>query len=227
MKTTFLTLLLSLSFLTNGEAQAKTLFGTIDKYIIHSSNRVIEIASNEIEDDGLTASYYDYGLGKRLTIQMSEVSKSTRDSINEVQAGEMVLVTTGIAKNNTETISRYCQVYHLFENKKAYLGCKTYEIDSINGYSRPQRLDFVINNVESVTAAEVLKSQGFSKGQQVKLRIDTENAKSGRTMRILALFNNGEALVQKMGFSVLDTSQIIYKGEIDRVNISDLEEITF
>ena len=206
------------------QVSAKSLIGTIGKYIINENNRIIEIASNEIEDDGLTATYYDYEARKRLSINMSEVTKSTRQSINEVSAGEMILVTTGIARNNGVTVSRYCEVYYLFENKKAYVGCKTYEVDSINGYSRPNRLDFIVNNVENVVA-EVSQVENLAKGDTATLRIDTKNAKAGRSVRVLALFNNGEALVQKLGFGVLDTSSIVYKSNIDRVQIADLVKV--
>ncbi len=224
MKKSFATALSILILTSAVNVEAKSWIGTVSKYIINDNNRIIEIASNEIEDDGLTATYYDYVARKRLTINMSEVSKSTRDSINDVSAGEMILVTTGTARNNGETVSRYCDVFHVFENKRAYVGCKTYEIDNINGYARPNRLDFIVNNVENVVA-EVSKVDELEKGSVATLRVDTKNAKAGQNVRILALFTNGEALVQKLGFNVLDTSSIVYKSKIDRVNVGDLISI--
>jgi hypothetical protein len=221
MKKSFVAVLSVVLLASATQVSAKPLIGTIGKYIINENNRIIEIGSTEIEDDGLTATYYDYVARKRLSINMSEVSKSTRESINNVSAGEMILVTTGTARNNGETVNRYCQVFHLFENKKAYVGCKTYDIDNINGYARPNRLDFIINNVENVVA-EVSKVDELEKGGIATLRVDTKNAKAGRNVRILALFTNGEALVQKLGLGVLDTNSIVYKSNIDRVNIGDL-----
>lgn len=224
MKKSFVAALSVVLLASATQVSAKSLVGTISKYIINDNNRIIEISSNEIEDDGLAATYYDYVARKRLTINMSEVSKSTRESINDVSSGEMILVTTGTARNNGETVNRYCQVFHLFENKKAYVGCKTYDIDNINGYARPNRLDFIINNVENVVA-EISKAENLEKGDTATLRIDTKNAKAGRSVRVLALFNNGEALVQKLGFGVLDTSSIVYKSNIDRVQISVLVKV--
>lgn len=222
MKTTLLMTLVTLSL--TSQVHAKSFFGTVDKYIINKTNEVIEIGSNEIEDDGKTASYYNYRESKRKTIDMSEVSKSTREEIAGVKAGETILVTTGVARSKTETISRFCAVFNVFENGKAQVGCRTYKEDYVPGYAIPNRMDFIINHVSLVTA-EVESLDGFNKGETAELRINTENAKAGRNVRILAIFANGEALVQKVGFGILDTSSIVYKSGIDRIQLSDLNKL--
>jgi hypothetical protein len=206
------------------QVHAKALFGTVDKYLDVKNQSVIEIGSNEIEDDGRTASYYDYRDSKRKTIDMNDVSKSTREEIAGVKAGEAALVTTLVANSKTETVSRYCEVFYVFENKQAYVGCKSTKADYIPGYQFPERFDFIINNVENITA-EVAALDSFSKGETAELRIDTENAKAGRNVKILAIFANGEALVQKIGFNQLDTAGIVYKRSVDRVQLSDLNKL--
>lgn len=200
---------------------AGSFFGRVDKYMIKDSGMIIEVATNEISDDGLTAKYYNYKERKFKTIELAELSKSTQEEIAGVRSGEMVLVQTYAGASRTETISRFCEVFYVFENKKAFVGCKTYAADQIPGYATPSRLDFIVNNVESIVA-EVESLEGIKKGDVAELRIDTKSAKAGRQVRVLAIFANGEALVQKTGLGILDTSSIVYKGNIDRVSLTDL-----
>lgn len=207
------------------EAQAKPLIGRIDKYIEIKNGNVIEIATNEIEDG--SATFYDYGIRKKRTIDMSEVSKATREEIAGVKAGEMILVETrldNVRNVRNQTVSRYCEVFYLFENKQAYAGCKSSEADRIPGYQLPARFDFIINNVENVTA-EVESLDGFTKGETAELSIETRTIKAGKNVRILAIFANGEALVQKDGFSRLDTSGILHKSGVERINLVDLSKL--
>ena len=222
MKKKILTSLALTLLFSVADVRAKSLINSIDKYIINSSNQVIEIASSDIDSDGLTAKYWDYKIYKKLSVNMHDVTKATMESINDVSAGEMILVTTKAARNDTAYVNRYCQVFHLFENKKAFVGCKTYEIDNIKGHTRPARLDFIINNVEDVTP-EVEMIDHLAKGEIATLKVDTLNAKAGKAVRVLALFSNGEALVQKIGLGTLSNTSIIYKSSIDRVKITDLE----
>lgn len=221
MKKTLLLTLMTVSFISS--VQAKSLFGTIDSYIIEKTNQVIQVASNEISDDGVV-SYFDYKEGKRKTINRSEISKSTLKEIAGVKIGEVILLNTGVANSATETITRYCQVFNVFENSMAYVGCKTYAEDNKAGVIKATRLDFIVNNVESVVA-EVSSSEGIKKGEIAELRINTKSAKAGRNVKVLAIFANGEALVQKVGFSFLDTSSIVYQSSVDRVQLSDLSKL--
>jgi hypothetical protein len=106
----------------------------------------------------------------------------------------------------------------------AYIGCKATEADQINGYATPNRFDFIVNNVENIIA-EVEALDGYTNGQVAELRIDTKHAKAGRSVKILAIFVNGEALIQKFGFSVLDSSGVLHKTEVERVFLSDLNKL--
>lgn len=220
MKKTLLLTLMTVSFMTTAQAG---IFGTVDKYIIQKTGQVIEVSSNDISKDGIVK-FFDYKEHKKKTIELSELSKSTINEIAGVKAGEVILLTTGAANSSTETVSRVCQVFNVFESKQAHVGCKTYEEDNKNGAIATNRLDFIVNNVESVVA-EVKSSEGLSKGEKAELRIDTRSAKAGRNVKVLAIFANGEVLVQKFGFNILDTNSIIHQSSVDRVTLSDLNKL--
>lgn len=219
MKKTLLLTLMTVSLMTT--VQAKGLIGIIDTYIIVKSGKVINVASNEVTEDG-RAKYFDYSENKSKTIEFSELSKSTRNEIAGVRAGEFILMTTKVV-NSPELISRYCEVYNVFENSMAQVGCKAYAQDNKGKLFPTNRLEFIVQNVRS-TIAEVKSLDGINKGQAVELRVNTLNAKAGRNVRVLAIFANGEALVQKLGFGLLDSSSIIYKSSVDRVRVSDLSK---
>lgn len=220
MKKTLLLSLMTVSLMTT--AQSKGLIGVIDTYIIEKSGQVIDVASNEISENGM-AKYYDYKTNKRKTIDLSELSKSTKKEIAGVKAGEYILLTTKVA-NSSELISRYCEVYNVFENSMAEVGCKTYAQDNEKKILETIRLDYIVKNVRSVIA-EVESLNGVKKGEAMELRVDTPSAKVGRNVRVLVIFANGEALVQKIGFGLLDSSSILYKTSVDRVRVSDLSKI--
>ncbi|MBC7713797.1 MAG: hypothetical protein H7177_10690 [Rhizobacter sp.] len=220
MKTALLLSLMTVSMITT--AHAKSLIGSVDSYIIAKSGTVVSIGSNEIEDDGSTATFFSYALGKKITVNMSELSKSTRSEIADVKAGESVLINTPTVSGNN--ITRTCVVFNLFENKQAYVGCKTYEADAVAGYNIPQRLDYIIQNVESGVVPEVANVENFSKGDKVELTVATKTIKAGKSVRILALYKNGQALVEPTlaGINFLNSSGILNRFGIERVSINDL-----
>lgn len=223
MKAALIFTAISLTVSLSSVVQAKAFFGTIDKYLVVKTAQVIEVGSNDVEDG--VATYYDYRTSKRKTIDLSELSKSTREEIAGVKAGERVLARTYVANSKTETVVRFCEVFYLFENKQAYIGCKATEADRINGYELPNRFDFIINNVEQVIA-EVETLDGFKTNEIAELRVDTENLKAGKNVRVLAIFTNGEALIQKAGFSVLDTSGVLNKlGAVEKIKLTDLNKL--
>ncbi|MFA6235923.1 MAG: hypothetical protein WC635_01245 [Bacteriovorax sp.] len=221
MKTALL--LSTLSLFLSSTAYSKGIIGTVDKYLVVKTGQVIEVGSTEI-DDGI-ATYYDYSVSKRKKIEVSELSKSTRKEIAGVKAGESILARTYLGNSRTETIIRICEVFYLFENQQAYVGCKSTEADRVPGYQLPNRFDFIINNVENVTA-EAASLEGFEKGENAELTIDTESIKAGRTVRILVIYTNGEALVQKAGFNILDSSGILNKlGAVEKIQLSSLSKL--
>lgn len=216
MKTALLLSLMTVSFIS--QANAKAFFGKVEHYIT-TKNEVVEIGTNEISDDGQTATYFNRVAGKRVTTNMSELSKSTDQSIAGVKAGEHILVTTQTGSGDG-VITRFCAVWNLFENKQAFVGCRTYEADRIPGYAVPQRLTFIINNVENVIA-EVQSLDGYKKGDTATLDINTQSMKAGKTVRVVAIFSNGQALVEG-SLAFINTSGLILKPGVERVNLSNL-----
>ncbi len=221
MKSLLAIALISLSF---QNLEAREIVSKIRKYIHKDSNQIIELGGWDLSEDGKTNKYYNYNTRKQETVLMEDYVIQTFDEIANVRAGEMIIAKTLVGNSKTETIDRLCEVYYLFENKKAYVGCKSYEQDSIPGYARPSRFDFIVNNVENIIA-EVSEIDGMKKGDLAEMLIDAEEIKNGKTVRILAVMANGEALVQKMGFSVLDSSSIIYKSGVVRVKLTDLRKM--
>jgi hypothetical protein len=220
MKAILALMILSISFQS---LEAREWVSKVRKYIHKDSNQIIELGGWDLSEDGKTNKFYNYKTGKQETIQMEDYIIQTFDEIANVRAGEVVIAKTLVGNSRSETIERICDVYYLFENKKAYLGCKSYEKDAIPGYSIPARFDFIVNNVENIVA-EVSELDGFKKGDVAEILVDANSIKNGKTIRVLAVMANGEAIVQKMGFSVLDSSSIIYKGGVERVKLSDLRK---
>lgn len=203
--------------------EAREVISKVRKYIHKDTNQIIELGGWDLSEDGKTNKYYNYNTRKQETISMEDYIIQTFEEIADVRAGEMIIAKTLVGNSKTETIDRLCEVYYLFENKKAYVGCKSYEQDSIPGYQRPSRFDFIINNVENIVA-EVSEIDGMKKGDLAEILVDAGSIKNGKTVRILAVMANGEALVQKMGFSVLDSNSIIYKSGVERVKLTDLRK---
>lgn len=223
MKTALLLSLLTATFLTT--AQAKPIFGKVESYIIVKTGEVVSIATNEISDDGQSANFYNYGARKRMDIDMSEVSKSTRAEIAGVKAGKHILITTPAGASKV-TITRYCQVFGLYESKQAYVGCKTYEADKIDGYQMPVSLSYIVQNVEQVVA-EVESLDNFSHGDVAELRIETKLIKAQKRVKILAIFSNGEALVESSlaGLNFLNSSGTLHRYGVERVKLQDLNKL--
>jgi len=216
-------LAMALMTLSIQNLEAREIISKLRKYIHKDTNQIIELGGWDLSEDGKTNKYYNYNTRKQETILMEDYVIQTFDEIADVRAGEMIIAKTLVGNSKTETIDRLCEVYYLFENKKAYVGCKSYEQDTIPGYQRPSRFDFIINNVENIVA-EVNEIDGMKKGDVAEILVDAGSIKNGKIVRILAVMANGEALVQKMGFSVLDTNSIIYKGGVERVKLTDLRK---
>lgn len=219
MKTALLLSLMTIALATS--AEAKSIIGRVDSYIIAKTGVVVEIGTNEIEDDRSTATFYSYPHRKKITVNMSDLSKSTKAEIANVKAGENVLINTQSASG--KVITRECVVFHLFENKQAFVGCKTYEADKTIGYQTPDRLDYVVQNVEEGAVAEVDSIQNVSKGDILELRVETKTIKANKKVRVLAVFANGDAIVEpqlaKLNFL---NSSGIYRYGVEKVRLQDL-----
>lgn len=206
MKKTLLLTLATLSLITS--VQAKSIFGKLEVYVDQQTGRVVEIASNKTED-------YD----------MSRYSASTKNEISGVKAGERILLNTYIFRSNTETVSRYCDVYHVFENKMAQVGCNTVSADFRRNEDAKIRLDFMVSTVDEAIA-EVAELNGFRTNSKAKLNISVPRIKAGREVKIVAIFENGEVLVQKTGYGLFHGDNVVERGDlIARVSINDLSEL--
>jgi hypothetical protein len=209
MKNIFLLSILSLSL--SNSIQAKSLIGTIENYINIHTGKIIEVASNQIEDDQVTSSYLDYESNKKISIDLRDYSKATRQEIAGVKAGEMVL-----AKINKEF--EPCEVWHLFENKMGFISCKTNQIRKNIGVDRPVLQQYLVSNIESdIIISEVAEKDGFKKH-------DFAETMDGMKIRIESIFNNGTVLVQKMNLSFLDTSSVLMKYNIIQTNLTNLKK---
>lgn len=219
MKTALLLSLMTVTLMAT--AQAKPLIGRVDSYIIPQSGKIVSIGTNEIEDDG-SATFYSYAHGKKITLNVNDLSKSTRSEIANVKAGEAVLINTQSASG--KVVTRICTVFNLFENKQAYVGCKTSAADNVTGYQTPNRLDYIIQNVEEVVGAEVNTLDKVSQGDVMELRVDTTLIKANKKVRVLKIFSNGDALVEpelaKLNF--LNDSGTLYRYGVEKVRLQDL-----
>ena len=206
MKTTLLLTITTLTLMTN--VHAKSLFGTIEKYVNVETGSVVEIASNRTDK-----------------FDMSQFAASTKEEISGVKAGERILLTTYVNKSKTQTINRYCDVYYVFENKMAQVGCSTYSVDQEANKDAPRRLDFMVTNVDEVVS-EVSELNGFRTNEKAELKISTATIKAGRNVKIVAIFENGEVLVQKTGYGMFFGDNVVERGDsIARVSINDLSQI--
>lgn len=212
MKAILFTMIFSLTTLNAHAA----LFEKIYHYIEINSGKVVELSAYDIDKEKQTGTYFDYAEGKKFTVNMSELSKETREEINGVRAGKMILIPF-------QKEVKACAVYYLFENGMAEIGCQTGAIVKNIGMDRPERRIYIAKNVEqNGIIAEVDSLNGISKKAHATLKTKTGSLLEGEKVRVEVIFANGEALVQKMGLNLLDTSEVIMKFNIERVNLSDL-----
>lgn len=212
MKSSMLLGLLAVSLFN--QVEAKPFFGTLSKYINNNTNEVIEIGSNDIENG--RATYFNYASGKKETVQMSDVAKSTRNAVDGVKAGEIVLANV----NNT---LRYCDVIYVFENAKAQLFCKVTEKDGdFVYYIQTPRYRVTINDL-SILTKEVPTLHGFSKGDSVELQAKSEKYEIGKKLKITAIFENGDALVETpTSHFFRSQNATIQRGAVEKVSLDVL-----
>lgn len=215
MKKALLLTLMTVSFVS--AAQAKSFFGRMESYLDLRNGSIIEIASNEINDDG-TATYFDQKTRKDKIINLKDTSKETKAEIAGVKAGKRILVTSNLGITANAPVTRFCEVSILFENKMALAKCKATENDN-----QPNVFSYTVQNVEDVVA-EVDNIQAVEENDIIELGTDTGVAKAGEKVRVLAVFASGEALVEKHGLSILDRAGVLYKlRAVEIVSISDIK----
>jgi hypothetical protein len=198
-------------------AQAKSFFGRMESYLDLRNGSIIEIASNEINDDG-TAEYFDQKTRKHKIINLKDTSKATKAEIDGVKAGKRILVTSNLGITANAPVTRFCEVVYLFENKMALAKCKATENDNQSSV-----FSYTVQNVEDVVA-EVDNIQAVEENDIIQLGSDTGVAKAGEKIRVLAVFASGEALIEKYGLSILDRAGVLYKlRAVEIVSISDIK----
>lgn len=205
-------ILATLLFATFSQSSRAELFGRIEYYLHVPSLQIVE--PYNFNDDTKTAVYYDYAEGKKKTVNISELSKATKETINGVKQGSIVLL--------DKEGHKFCETFYVFENGSAYIGCQTDGVHITIGMNRPLQ-QFYIAPTEILTP-EVKSLDGFTKKEKVILTRASGNIKAGSLVRIEAILANGEALVQKVGLNYLDTSSLRLKWNIERVQLSDLEK---
>lgn len=176
----------------------------------------MQIELDNINEQNGTATYYDYKDSKRIPVKLSEVSRETDEVINGVRAGRFVLV------NFDDKEIKACNTFYLFENGTARIGCQSGKIRKNIGVDRPMVAQYNVSAYNLM--AEVDNFEGYAKKEKVTLSVDAGNLKAGTTVRIEAIFPNGEALIQKFGANLLDTSGLLLKKNIERVSLRDLDK---
>lgn len=214
MKSLTIAMLLSLT-VTNTYANA--FFSKINHYINTNNGAIVELSEFDINQTNQTGTYFSYAEGKKLTVNLSDLSMSTRNEINGVKGGGMVLVQFANGQ-------KPCDVYYLFENAMAQIACNTGKMVKNIGVDRPQRATYILKNVEQAgIIAEVKSLNGINKKDYATLTTKVGVLNAGTKVRVEVIFGNGEALVQKMGLNFLDTSDILAKYNVEKVNLSDLQ----
>jgi hypothetical protein len=182
-------------------------------YYFHSpSNKMIEAYKFDYELG--TAVYFDYADSIKKTVNISDLSKETSKSVNGVKSGSLVLL---VEKNH-----KFCETFHVFENGVAYIGCQSDKIQSNIGMDRLKSMNYFAS-VE-LLSAEIKESNEFKKYDRAILEKDAGNLTAGTKVRIEAIFPNGEALIQKSGANLMDTSSLRLKFNVERVPLSDLQK---
>lgn len=180
-------------------------FASQAAYYFHTpSNKMVEAYKFDYENG--TAVYFDYADSVKRTVNISDLSKETSKEINGVKAGSIVLLN---GKDHN-----FCETFHVFENGMSYIGCQTDKIQKNIGMDRLKTLNYYAP-VE-LLSGEVSEADGFKKSEKVLLH--------GVKVRIEAIFPNGEALIQKIGINLLDTSSLRLKFDIQRVQLNDLQK---
>lgn len=207
MKTLLTAFVMVLAF----EAQAQ-LISHRYSYIHHESHMRLEIS--KVDQDNQTAKYFDSDENKLKTVNLSEVSQETNEEIDGVKVKNMVLV-----KFSDHTL-RPCEVWYLYSNALAHVGCQTGKNKQHGGTNRPV-LGTYTASIESMVK-ELPSLDGFEKKDRVRLQKNVGDLKQGDLVRIEHIFQNGSALVQKMGENLVDTSSLLMKFNVQVVELKDL-----
>lgn len=184
-------------------------------YFFHNETGAV-VDLYKINEEEKTGVYYDYTLGKRVKVNLEDLSQQVEYPINNVASGKFVLA-------NINGKIKVCEVYYVFENGMTRFGCQNGKIRDNIGVDRPAVVPF--NDHASNLTAEVKSMNEFRRGDKASLKAFAGNLRVGTKVRIEAIFPNGEAVVQKAGANLLDTSGILMKFNVEKVQLSDLKKL--
>lgn len=217
MKNTIMLAFMAFTLLTANNSYANAFYSKIHPYMQISTGEVLQLSEFDFDKNNTTITYYSYLHGKKLTISVDDISKSTTSEIAGVKAGELVLI-QGPAGLVT------CSVYNLFENTMARIGCQTGKITGRLGPDRRVLSSATLLTVDQAgVIAEVDSINNISKLDQGSLTADAGTLKAGTKVRIEAVFANGDAVVQKLGLNILDTESLLMKKAVEKINLNDFK----
>jgi hypothetical protein len=183
-----------------------------NSYIHHATFERLEIF--RIDTDNQTGKYYDYQDEKYKTINLSDVSREASEPVDGVKDGDMVLV------KFSENLFRPCEVWYLYQNSLAHVGCQTGKLTEDMGVQRPKLGTYTASTESMIKSIKSL--EGFEVKDKARLMKDVGDLKKGDLVRIEHIFKNGSAMIQKMGLNLIDTSGLLLKFKVQVVELKDL-----
>ena len=209
MKNLMLVFALALSFSATA--------GFIERHYYYIHNSTFErLDLIKIDQETQVGKYYDHQDGKYKKVSMTELSRQTHQGIRGFKPGNMVLA------RFSDNQYRACELWYIFENEVAHIGCQTGKISQNIGVNRPQVATYVANINHLIN--EVSTLDGLSKKDKVRLMVDIGDLRKGDLVRIEHIFGNGSAMIQKMGANLLDTSGLLMKSRVQVVELKDLSQ---
>ncbi len=201
----FKAIILSTLVLTTASAQAGFLT-PIHNYILKSGKVVL---LQGIKESRGTAWYFDNDLNKRVKVDLTEVSKETKNKVNGVGADDYVYTTTNKGP-------QICLTYHVFENGMSQMGCRT---GKILDYYGPQKYEVAAYSGSTKNVLPSLSEMnGFSKNEIVML--------NGRKVQIKGIYSNGYVLTETVFIlSKYDNTKSISNASIEIVTTNDLDKL--
>ena len=173
---------------------------------------IIEVT--KIDTDTQTARYYSYRSNQWKEVSLADLSKAVYARLDGVKERDMVLAS--VRSDDLQP----CEVWNVFENSLVELGCQNGRISDNIGVDRPELSSYIKTTQQVVK--EVTQRDGFQKKDKVRLMKDQGDLKKGDLVRIEHIFENGEAMIQKMGLNLIDTSGLLMKDKVEVVDLKDL-----
>jgi hypothetical protein len=170
---------------------------------------------SNIDEASGKATYFSYAQEKYVDVNFADYSRETFDSINGVKQNDVVLFKVG------ESL-KLCKVWYLFENGVASIGCisgKQY-INEIGLYN-------AVIQGHSAHSEDLIKTvngplEGVSVNEKFRLTKAVGDLEKGDKVRVEHLFENGYAMIQKVGLNLIDISDPLRKTKVQAIDLKDL-----